>query len=770
MNKPRLILDMYVLGQGIKTGVYRVCDEIFPRLARSSRFETSYLLREGFESSCSSYIDTKQLIGKLISAKQRPPESADILLSPFGVAPEIWRDDERVLQVHIIYDLIAIRYPEYFTPEAAAEVRDIVASLNARSVIFAISESTKRDLLSYRPDLRPEQITVMYLAAASTFRPCHSAEKIRLMRNAYGIPDDVPYLLALATLEVRKNLDQVVNAFVLYLNRNPDSAAHLVLAGMTGWKLEQLHQALRAAGPWRERIVLAGFVEDSDLGALYSDAKCFIYLSRYEGFGLPPLEAMSCGTPVISANNSSLPEVIGDAGLLFDADDVDGVATAIDRILNSPEFRARLSEKGIERAKTFDWDSSTELMIEALENACKQHNEHLKLLGSSHRRASLLGYRDGDVGPTFDSTSCRIDADRIWPIWRDTLPTSVSSERFEGGLRTQGHYKINAPEMPLVTYVTVVRNNRSTLERAILSVQQQTYRNVEHIILDGASTDGTLDIIRRYSSKLDYCASEPDNGLYDALNKAIPLSRGQLICVLNSDDWLEPSAAEIAVRHIANEAGGCLLLSAASVRIDGSVHHWEPAFVHPGSYFICANDCHNAIYANRVAYERSGPYDTTYKIAADFKWIMRCLDVSVSFFYTKEATVNYSLGGVSGDSLKHGIECMNVVHQRFDFLKISEVRGLYHCFFCFSSVDDPYHIDRPANPTEFLRNLWSNYSDRPDFLMALGWALITRLEFPIGSNAHPPESALVRRIVQILTRFPRLYKVARGVYRRLSSR
>ena len=107
----------------------------------------------------------------------------------------------------------------------------------------------------------------------------------------------------------------------------------------------------------------------------------------------------------------------------------------------------------------------------------------------------------------------------------------------------------------------MVRNNTTTLARTIESVQQQTYGNVEHIVLDGASTDGTLDLIRQYADRLDYFVSEPDAGLYDAINKAVPLARGQLICILNSDDWLEPHAAEIAVHRHARRGGGPSLLA-----------------------------------------------------------------------------------------------------------------------------------------------------------------------------------------------------------------
>lgn len=366
-RRPRLALDMYVLGQGIKTGVYRVCDELFQRLAQSARFDVRYVLRDGFEPAVTDYIHDHRMRGRTVAAAApNPSRDADILLSPFGVAPREWLDDPKVVQAHIIYDLIAIRRPEFFSFEAVAEVNAIVASLNEKSIIFAISEFTKRDLLAYRSDLRPDQVTVIPLAAGENFKPCADKASIESVRRRYGIPSEVPYVLSLATLEIRKNLDKVVESFLLYLDQYPASEIHLVLAGMSGWKLEKLNDALAAAGSRRNRIILTGFVEDEDLSALYSDAKCFVYLSQYEGFGLPPLEAMACGTPVIAADNSSLPEVVGDAGLLVDANDVCGVADALHRIVSSDALRSELSAQGIARAREFDWDRCANIVSDTL--------------------------------------------------------------------------------------------------------------------------------------------------------------------------------------------------------------------------------------------------------------------------------------------------------------------------------------------------------------------------------------------------------------------
>ncbi|MCQ4314774.1 FkbM family methyltransferase [Stutzerimonas zhaodongensis] len=362
-----LALDMYVLGQGVKTGVYRVCDELFQRLANRSEFDARYLIRSSTRAGSLKYLDEHDMRGpQLPEDVQNPSNAVDILLSPFGVAPQSWRNDRDVRHAHIIYDLIAVRRPEYFTAEASSEVHQIIESLTTETLIFAISEYTKQDLLNYRKDLSPEQITVIPLAAGEQFSPCADSVKIDAVRTRYSIPMGAPYILSLATLEIRKNLNRVVESYVLYMNENPSSELYLVLAGMSGWKLDSLNQSILSSGRWRHRIILTGFVEDRDLSALYSGALCFIYLSQFEGFGLPPLEAMACGTPVICSNNSSLPEVVGSAGVLIDADDVASAVASLTAIVTQPGLRLRLSEQGLERAKLFTWEKCELVVLEAL--------------------------------------------------------------------------------------------------------------------------------------------------------------------------------------------------------------------------------------------------------------------------------------------------------------------------------------------------------------------------------------------------------------------
>lgn len=368
----RVALDMYVLGQGVKTGVYRVCEELFKRLAVHKGITSFYMVREHFMDGVLDHINNTNLPGQLKKITiNLPSDTVDVLLSPFTVAPKKWLDDRNLVHAHIIYDLIAIKFPEFFTSEAVAEVRQIIGSLSKDTVVFAISECTKKDLLAFRTDLSTDQVVVIPLAIDDKFKPCNDLSLRSTMRDCYGIPANVPYVLSLATLEIRKNMEQVVRAFVLYCEENPQSNLHLVLAGMTGWKQERLKAEIEKADKWSSRIMLIGFVDDCDLAALYSDALCFIYLSHYEGFGLPPLEAMACGTTVICSNTSSLPEVVGDAGMLFGPDDTRGVANAIAELESSAALRIDFSAKGLARSAMFSWDNCCNIVVEKLQSAAK---------------------------------------------------------------------------------------------------------------------------------------------------------------------------------------------------------------------------------------------------------------------------------------------------------------------------------------------------------------------------------------------------------------
>jgi glycosyltransferase involved in cell wall biosynthesis len=172
------------------------------------------------------------------------------------------------------------------------------------------------------------------------------------------------YLLSICTLEPRKNLVHLLRCFHRLLQEKP-AALRLVLVGPTGWKTDPVFALLQEHPDLRARVVLAGYVPDADLAALYSGARGFVYPSLYEGFGLPVLEAMQCGTPVITSDSSSLPEVVGDTSLLVPPTDADALSDALLRLVTDDGLVADLGRRGLERSALFSWDRTAEETVRA---------------------------------------------------------------------------------------------------------------------------------------------------------------------------------------------------------------------------------------------------------------------------------------------------------------------------------------------------------------------------------------------------------------------
>jgi glycosyltransferase involved in cell wall biosynthesis len=304
----------------------------------------------------------------------RTLQRADVYHAPSGVVPrQIQARDHqatgRKLPVFVtVHDLLPIKHPEYFSKKAATAAEAWLARFSRERWYLCSSENTRRDLLETgRCD--PQRVFVTPLAANEEFYPRPEAGPA--IRAKYGL-GDAPYFLSVCTLEPRKNLDTVIRTFLKLVreeNRQLPAGLKLVLVGTLGWMHEKIHAAYAGAGDARERIVFAGHVPEADLPALYSHALAFVYLSFYEGFGLPVLEAMRCGAPVVASNTSSLPEVVGTAGILQDPRDEDALAQNLQMICNDPMLRAGLSQRAVEQAATFSWDHCAKLTFAAYMSA-----------------------------------------------------------------------------------------------------------------------------------------------------------------------------------------------------------------------------------------------------------------------------------------------------------------------------------------------------------------------------------------------------------------
>jgi len=286
---------------------------------------------------------------------------ADLFHSPFYPLPEQTRNVKRVLTV---YDLIPILYPHFCIPAQLPFLNSVLKSLSPEDWVLCISHATKNDLCDYLK-LDPSRVFVTYLAAAPhVFYRCPDPERIALARSKYSIPD-APYILSLSTLEPRKNIDHVVRSFARLIHEQKIKDLHLVLVGSKGWHYDKIFDSISDIGPLKDRIIVTGYVADEDLAPLYTDALAFIYPSFCEGFGLPPLEAMQCGVPVITSNTTSLPEIVGDAGIMLDPLDIDGLCHSILQIYRDSSLRKSMSKKSLERAKQFSWEKCTQETIAA---------------------------------------------------------------------------------------------------------------------------------------------------------------------------------------------------------------------------------------------------------------------------------------------------------------------------------------------------------------------------------------------------------------------
>jgi glycosyltransferase involved in cell wall biosynthesis len=254
-----------------------------------------------------------------------------------------------------IHDCIHLRFPQYLpTRGALAYARAQMGAAARRSDrILTVSEASKRDILEYF-NVPPEKITVIPNAIDERFLHEPTDEALRLVAERYQLEGD--FVLYVGNIKPHKNVERLVDAFHLARQAGFDEL-RLVVIGDELSKNASLRRAVHRYN-LHKHVRFLGFLPDETLSAVYRLASVFVFPSLYEGFGLPPLEAMACGTPVITSNVSSLPEVTGDAALLVDPTDASAIAAAITRVLSEPGLREDLRARGLARARQFSWERS----------------------------------------------------------------------------------------------------------------------------------------------------------------------------------------------------------------------------------------------------------------------------------------------------------------------------------------------------------------------------------------------------------------------------
>jgi glycosyltransferase involved in cell wall biosynthesis len=289
-----------------------------------------------------------------LELQRHPPER---LFVPAHVVP-LLHPAHSIVTIH---DLGYLAFPETHTFARRLELHLTTRwSTRAARQLIAISQATRNDLITHY-SVAPEKIAVVYHGLGAQFHPITSAATINAVHARYGIR--APYFLYIGTVQPRKNLARLIDAFAQALRAgmtvpHPGGASgppHLLLAGKKGWMTAAIEQRAAAAGV-AGQVHFTGYVDDADLPALLSGALAFVFPSRYEGFGMPVLEAMACGTPVLTSSSSSLPEIAGDAALLVDPHDTDAIASGLTRLATEPALREQLRMRGLARAAQFTWE------------------------------------------------------------------------------------------------------------------------------------------------------------------------------------------------------------------------------------------------------------------------------------------------------------------------------------------------------------------------------------------------------------------------------
>ena len=386
-----LLANTFSTSNSDRTGVFFVVYNVFLKLMESSPFPVEVFSQEDRK------IDVKKALVSfgfdtvpVVTENEIKQNEKAIFFASFAPPPLSIAENTNIAKYMILYDVTPLALPDIEAPNTFW-FNLLEKSLNSYDHYFCISEYTKKDFLRFYPALSENKMPITYLAASSNFYHCTDDNLIKNIKQKYNIPQNKKYI---CTLQPRKNLIHAVKVFAEFIRQNKADDLIFVLGG-GHWNafIDQLKKEISDLGELQDRIVRTGYIADEDLAPLYSGALCTVYVSLYEGFGLPVLEAMQCGCPVITSSTTSIPEVIGNAGIQVNPYDKVALFNAYKNMYTNEKFRNECSQKGLERAKNFSWDICTNQMLNYIEKTyLTSLEENHKLIKKIHnaKRFSIL--------------------------------------------------------------------------------------------------------------------------------------------------------------------------------------------------------------------------------------------------------------------------------------------------------------------------------------------------------------------------------------------
>lgn len=384
----KVAFDGQLFLKGNKTGIGWCADNIIKTLSKDETYECQVnYFSKGYSAEKLKSIQAYQSWGIKLRGCRWFNDVWYKLLWPFLRLPYCWffGDDNQITlffnyvlppgvkgkKITIVHDMAHLACPETVRVKTKRWLDlTLKQSCKRADIILTVSEFSKSEIIKYLK-VPKEKIAVMLPGVdLSLFRADYSLNQVAEVKHKYNILGD--YFLYLGTIEPRKNIQRIIDAYI-ELGKRVDSLPKLVLAGGKGWLCDSIYENVKDLD-MNDEVIFTGYIDEQDSPLLISGAKALLFPSLYEGFGTPPVEAMACGTPVISSKTASMPEVLGDAGLLVNPYSVDEICTAMERILTDVELCDKLIDKGLERVKRYTWDNSVTVLKQVYNELLNQRD------------------------------------------------------------------------------------------------------------------------------------------------------------------------------------------------------------------------------------------------------------------------------------------------------------------------------------------------------------------------------------------------------------